>query len=439
MKKLKWISAGLTLSAAVILAVSCNTDELKPDGDKNEELQKPVAESKLTLQEHQANIDALGTTLVSNFKAEDYKPLIETIHKLILYIETGFDQSGKRMSVAPVKDVAGTMINTLKGKNPSDLTATTTAVAEMIVSVENILGSKGCEFVYNPQTRSWDVTPLVDKREIKMSWDNSSLLLTYSEDFTKYRYEEFEDGRKGEVINIEVPDHIAMDLKIEEQTMLSLDLKPGISIDGLTIAPKLSVSIVDLGLISTAIANPDFISSEFSVSKGGVEFMSAYYKLTVPGMTSPENWIVRDMWDDETETDPEEALENKVKSGEFYINILNMQIRGEGNLRKCIDELDALDNNESLTEEEEALQEADIINRFINIELIYTDDYTRIATVIMQPVSEPGGDYTLEPVLLFGDGSTMPFGTFFKNLESELLIVLGQFAAIFENLDDIID
>ncbi len=439
MKKLNWILAGLTLSAVTFFSVSCNPDELNPDGDKHEELQKPVKESSLTPQQHQEKIDAAGDTFFANINAEDYRPLIETIQKLLLYFETG-DLAGEMMQASkqPVNGVSEMMLSTLKGENPSNLTATTTAVAEMIVSIEHLLGSKGMILEFDSETYAWTILPS-DKREIKIVWDDAAIVLAYSEKTTNYHFEGTMDGRQDVILDIAVPNEIAIDLTVADQTLMSIEIASGISEDGLTFTPELNVTIVDLSIESRSNANPEFISSEFSISKGGVEFASAYYKVVVPGMTDPANWVIFDMDDNDSEFDVEEALESKIKTGEFFVNIMNIQLRGEGNIRAFIDEMEKFDNSDDmLTDEEEAQKEADIFNEHIKLELLYNDDHTLIAKVIMQPVKSYDNDYYLEPVLLFSDGTTMSIDKFFKNLESDLMKVLAQFAAIFENLDEVI-
>ncbi len=440
MKRFNWILAGLTLSAVTFFSVSCNPDELKPDQDKNEELQKPVTESTLTPQQHQEKINAAGDAFLANINAEDYRPLIETIQKLMFYLESA-DLGGGMMQASkqPVKDISGMMLSTLKGENPSNLTATTTAVAEMIVSIEHLLGSKGLVLTFNPETYTWDIQKS-DKREIVISWDDASIVLAYSEKTTNYHFEGTLEGRQDVILDIAIPNEINVDLTVAKETLLSIDLIPGISEDGLTIAPELNVTIVDLTIESSANANPEFLSSEFAISKSGVKFMSAYYKIVVPGMTDPANWIIHDMDDFESEFDPGSALESRVKSGEFYLNIMNLQLRGEGDFRAYVDAMEKLDRQDDrLRDEEEAQKEADIFNEHIKLELLYNDDYTLIAKVIMQPVNIYGNEYELEPVLLFSDGTTMSIGAFFNGLESDLMMVLAQFVAIFENLDDVID
>ncbi len=409
MKRIKWIIAALMLSVMVLGTVSCT---------ENNGIQEPVGDSMLTPDEHKAKLDQIGADLAGYINVNDYKDVILSLTALAEYTSQEGD-----VSPYNINGFAMSLLNVVESRNPANMMAFAAAPADYVYSIdmlldmlyqEGIIDEKalGVQFVYNKGAMMWDILPL-DERAFVLKWDNSELRLEYSEATTTYRVGNI-PNITDETVDVIVPNEIKGSLKIGGIDQISLNFKPNISNDGLTVEPEISLTIVNLDFFGKMSATPEYIGGEFSLSKAGTELISVYSKIAIDNFTDIRNWVVEGdgNWEDDFELDPSERFVETVKTGEFRIKILTAEIRGEGNLRNIID---GLYLTESLTRE--TLEDlAELINKNAKIELIYTDENLRAAVVRIQ-VTEDGDDVYIEPVFVFGDGSRITAESFFANPE----------------------
>ncbi len=409
MKIIKWILASLLLSVMVLGTVSCTDDN---------GIQEPVGDSQLKPEEHKQKLDEIAAQFITSFNVNDYKDVIETLNNLSQYSEL---QSDEEITPYSINSVTTSLRDIIETKDPSRLLAVANETADFIYSIEEALGGEGLGIrrSYDKATGEW-TEEFINERAFIITWDDSEIRFEYSEETTTYRIDRIENVI-AQTIDVVIPNEIEAYLKINGKEKISLNFKPNLSKDGLSIEPKISLTIVNLTFKGEIAATPEKLGFEFSLDKEGKELLSAYANIAIDDFTDPNNWVTTtDIWDDSDDSQPEYYLDPSerflatVKTGEFRLKILTAEIRGEGNLRNIIDGLYF-----SEPASKESLEEMiEFINSNAKIELIYTDENLRAAVLRLQVVQD-GSDIYIQPVLVFGDGSRVSFDDFFEYAERD--------------------
>ncbi len=422
MKKI--LRYALLFASAAALTTACG--ESKDEGGN-----EPPA-STLTPDQHKVKLENIGKEVAGYFSAEEDRAAIESLQELI-------DLTSEEEVVAPPHvPFAQSLVKAVRNNNPAALLGETTRAA-VRYSIAGELGSNGMTYTYDYTAEEWRETP-TDERRITAVYGRgtgaSVLEMTYSAEKTDYAY-------TPEDAVAEVPASIHVTLTVNGKTELTLDVKPNLSNDGLTVKPEVQFTHGSLACSAQGEANPQFITATGQVVKNGTTLVDAYAKVAVSDMTNPDNWICEDRdWDGSTYeyVDPTEHFVEFVKTGECRMRVLSAEIVGIGDIRKIIDQLDLLDMEDDRAEAE---AEAAICNANMNIYLVYTDDNTKAADVVMDVArdqweeydwntgtTQTAYDYYTEPILVFGDGSKYAFETYFTE---------DRFSSLFDTIEELAD
>ncbi len=403
----------LISAIAALFFVACDKNGL----EEKDPFKEPDKSSKLTPDEHKAKLDEVATQFLSYVRAEDYKDVVESLNKLSYYTE---DEVIER----PVAKAVGAIVQTLDMKNPMYLVdVLPSARDKYIVDLEGLFGSKGVNMSYSKTKGQWTLTHTND-RNVVISYDNSVIEFYYSEEVVTYKYDDLYD----ELYYVDVPNTMSAALTIDGKKAIELTVSSNLSEDGLTFKPEVRLVVAPLTFKVSADFNPESLSYKSEILHEKESIFSAYTKVAAPGMTDLDNWVVKDTYWDEYYYDPSYQFVDHVKTGEFYIYVLNVKLAGTGDLRAFIDVLMTIEEDEGLSDKQYAEKYAEAFNKHVNVFLTYTDENKFIAKLELQAshyeweyydyvwnektgsyeevlVKEVG--YEVEPVIVFGDGSRL--------------------------------
>jgi len=423
MKKI--LRYALLFASAAALTTAC--------GDSKDEGGNEPPASNLTPDQHKVKLENLGKELAGYFSAEEDRAAIESLQELIDLTATDdvVEAPGYGYASNPF---ARSLAKAVRSNDPATLLGEVTRAA-VRYSIAGELGSNGMTYTYDYTAEDWQETPS-DERRITAVYGRgtgaSTLEMTYSAEKTDYAY-------TPEDAIVEVPASIHVTLTVNGKTELTLDVKPNLSNDGLTVKPEVQFTHGSLACSARGEANPQFVTATGQVVKNGKTLVDAYAKVAVSDMTDPDNWICEDGSIYEY-VDPTEHFSDFVKTGECRLRVLTAEIVGNGDIRTIIDQLDRLDMEDDRAEAE---AEAAIINTHMNIYLAYTDDNTKAANVVMDVVrdewesydwatgtTQTKYDYYTEPILVFGDGSKYAFESYFTE---------DRFSSLFDTIEELVD
>ena len=431
MKKI--LRYALLFASAAALTTAC-------EDNKGEGGNEPPA-STLTPDQHKVKLENIGKELAGYFSAEEDRAALESLQELLDLTAQDDEMDSMPMPMpAPMlmHPFAQSLAKALRSMNPATLLSETTRAA-VHYSIAGELGSNGMTYTYDYTAEEWLETP-TDERRITAVYGRgtgaSTLEMTYSAEKTDYAY-------TPDDAVAEVPASIRVTLTVNGKTELTLDVRPNLSNDGLTVKPEAAFTHGSLACSAQGEANPQFITATGQIVKNGTTLVDAYAKVAVSDMTDLDNWICEERdWDGSTYEyiDPSDHFADFVKTGECRMRVLSAEIVGNGDIRKIIDLCDKIEKNYT---QEGAEAEAAVYNANMNIYLAYTDDNTKAANVVMDVSRDEWetydwatGAYTThyeyyaDPVLVFGDGSKYAFESYFTE---------SRFSSLFDTIEELAD
>lgn len=435
MKKL--FSVVALCAIALTTLSSCEKIEgLFGKGNNSEETYEP---SDLTPTEHQAKLEQIAIDLLDQINPEDVEELAYSLMTLSERLpEDIYGDEGNWEEDYYPEEYA----RSIKNFDVNSIVALTTRASE-----EFIIDINDPEFDFGGY--SYEITEdgeviggeLDDPRAIVIKWDNDALTLSWGENKGQYT---MEDSEEGVTYIVKVPAYIKVAITVAGKEHFSAYIEPNIT-DNYTYAPAVTVKLNGgYELYGKTSANDKGISAESSFKKNGTKLFGGAVAFDIKGMTNPENWYYEyyDEYFEETITyvAPEEYFIDNVTDCFAQFDILTLSIIGNGDLKKVINELDALEKRyaeSDLSDKEYCDEGCAIINKYMKLVAIYNDTKEKIADVILQSELVEYYDewedmtytyYDPVPVLVFPDGSKFLFEDFFNE---------SGFGNLFERLGDI--
>ena len=435
MKKL--FSVVALCAIALTTLSSCEKIEgLFGKGNNSEETYEP---SDLTPTEHQAKLEQIAIDLLDQINPADVEELAYSLMTLSERLpEDIYGDEGNWEEDYYPEEYA----RSIKNFDVNSIVALTTRASE-----EFIIDINDPEFDFGGY--SYEITEdgeviygeLDDPRAIVIKWDNDALTLSWGENKGQYT---MEDSEEGVTYIVKVPAYIKVAITVAGKEHFNAYIEPNIT-DNYTYAPAMTINLNGgYELYGKTSANNKGISAEASFKKNGTKLFGGAVAFDIKGMTNPENWYYEyyNEYFEETITyiSPEDYFIENVTNGFAQFDILTLSVIGNGDLKKVINELDALDERyaESDGSEKEYWDEGcAIINKYLKLVAIYNDTKEKIADVILQTELVEYYDewedmtytyYDPVPVLVFPDGSKFLFEDFFNE---------SGFGNLFERLGDI--
>lgn len=417
---MKFLAKGFYLLCMLVFAVgmaACSDDN--KDGDT------PPPPSPLTPDEHKAKLETVGKDFIAKFNAEDHRTAVETIDYLIDILETSglFGEDDEDTPIVPDYNPMVQMLSSLRSVAKSNsLNGLTNLAAEVDkVSLADYAGV----YTYNESNEEWDKVDATGKIELNFNNGKVCVLALTFEGGKDYVYE-------NTAVNI--PAKMTVSLKVDgsEQIGASVNTSLADNQKSADVAVKMTLNggyAWDL----TLNAKSNVITEVYKMSKNGETLINSSAEITGQNLTDPD------------------ALENSeaedlLSEGELSVNIMDVVVKGQGDIKAIIKGVDAI--TESSSSKTGAQKEADIYNKYASMALYYSGGSEKVADVKMDIVKDEDDNnvgyepapstgkmeqsvngstsyeyYYTTPVLIFAsDGSKYDMETYFSEANFGSLI-----------------
>lgn len=399
-------------------------------GNKNDE--STYQPSKLTPTEHQAKLEQIAIDLIDQINPADFEELAYSL--LTLGERIPEDEGNYEEDYYPEE-----YARSIKNFDVNSIIALTTRASEQFIidinDPELGLGGFCLEITEDGEVIEGE---LDDPRAIMVKWDNDALTLSWGENKGQYT---MEDSEEGVTYIVKVPAYIKIAITVNGKEHFSANIEPNIT-DNYTYAPAVTIKLNgSYEIFSKSSANNKGISTESSFKKDGKKLVGGAASININGITDPNNWTAEEFDGEETITyiNIGEYIKENISTGAIQLDILTLSIIGSGDLKKAINEFEAL--NERFMESDGNDKEycdagCAIINKYLKLVAIYNDTKEKIADVILQTELVEYYDdkyYEPVPVLVFPDGSKFLFEDFFtENAFANLIDRLGEISGEIE-------
>lgn len=318
---------------AVLLAcsVGCSDDD------------KKVKDSPLTPEEHKVQLEQTGKTLVSKIKPEEQETAINAVQTLTFLMQ---DQSFAELFEGIFDDV-----NTVVAQNDvNGLIAL--ATNENVWQVADFYGK------YTYADGIWTKEAANDRAEFNYTVDGKTAQLVAK--------------AQGELMNVEgvkVPGSVEVKLTVAGTEELSLTVDGSLASDMKSAKAKTSLTIAKAYKWSCELnAAGDKATALIQLQKGDERLISVDAELKGNKMTEPD--YVGSV-----------TLDKVLTSAKFEIKVLDLVVKGNGNLQTIISEDEKNDDFVASMEGAEAW--AAVFNENAKVELFYENGSEKVADVVM--------------------------------------------------------
>lgn len=397
---------------ALVSFTACN----KPVEDKGPSAGN-FESSELTPDEHKQKLEEIALEVLDVVDPADVEALVESLASLGIRFEDGdYDEDYYALSRA------------VKTMSTNDIIDIVTRASE-----QYILDANAEDFPYNGLCLIIDEYGEVYAEEgepgsCKVMWDNSVATFTWGEN--KGQYTMYDEEYDEEYVVL-LPSYINVSLVIDGVEHLNVNVEPNVT-DNYTYAPKVVVKI-NGGYEMQGQVNGDSkkVGYGYSFLKNGQKIIGAAASANINGMTNPDNWYVEyyDDWYEETVTyiDPSEYFAKNVTTVAAQFDVLTLSLLAAGDFKGVYDKCEAIEDKYDVYDDEGNYNEAadkamneelcECFNKALDIVAIYNDTKEKIADVVFQVRKIEDFDgwvyYTIEPILVFPDGSKFAFEDYF--------------------------
>lgn len=417
----------LVALCAITSLYSCTGPD-KPEPTQND--------SKLTPTEHQAKLEQIAIDLIDQINPDDFEELAYSLVTLSGRIP---DENFEEEEYYPEE-----YARSIKNFDMNNIIALTTrATEEFIFDINDPDFDFGGYYFEITEDGEILEGELDDTRAMAIKWDNDALTITWGENKGEYTVENSEEGV---TYVVKIPAFIKVAITLSGTEHFSANIEPNIT-DNYTYAPTITINLNGgYEIFSKYSANNKGVSTESSLKKNGKKLLGGAAAVEINGITNPENWL-EEYYDELseqtlTQINGEYIVEN-ISDGMIQFDVLTLSIVGTGDLKRLINEADALEDRYMGLEYNKAYYDecCAIINKHLKISAIYNDTQERIADIIVQAepyedTDETGETYTYyEPILIlvFPDGSKFAFDEFFTpDSFANLIDRLGEIAGNME-------
>ena len=416
---MKKLFKALALCAMVLTTLS-SCEKIEGMFGKGEEPSNSTYEpSDLTPTEHQAKLEQIAIEVLDQINPADVEELAMSLMTLGERIpEDVYGDEGEWE-----EDIYDEYARSIKNLDANKILALTTRASE-----EFIIDINDPEFGFGGYcielTEDGEIIESEgDPKAIVVKWDNSVLTLTWGENKGEYRLDEKEEDI---LYIVKVPKYFKVVITIDGKEHFSAYIEPNIT-DNYTYAPAVTVKLNGgYELYGKTSANNKGLSAEASFKKNGKKILGGAAAFAINGFTNPENWYDEyyDEYWEETVTylDPYDYFIENVSNSMVQYDILTLSIIANGDLKTMYEKIEELDNADIESEKEFFDELCAIMNEYLEIVAVYNDTKEKIADIEMQTGMYEYYDeyydeyyeyYSVEPVLVFPDGSKYAFEDYF--------------------------
>jgi hypothetical protein len=417
------------LTAFLIAAVvfSCNKDNKEPEKF-----------SEKSVEENKAVVEQSAISMVQTM--EDMKNLETTDAAVslgsLLDISDPFGSGKKKSKISlTVHAIAGlkngeNAIHELFTalKSPAELAEDPKTIQEMW---DKLVGT----YTWNPGIQDWDITEGGDM--VVFEFPSVKDGTVNDAEFKVYDYEgvvisnPIEDEYNGDL-----PVSLKVDLTVGETILLTYVYSAQYSDDGVPTAVASDLTIETFSLEIDFTSNDTEVSANYKMTHNGETVMDVggsskglFTKENIENNTVTHTDTITDwQWNEVTQTyEPVEIIdewtelqfEEVAHSASAHFQLYNIIIKGDLNIKGMVDQIDIIypeQEPENFDYEAAANQEAETINKYLNLRALDVAADTKIAEVeayVVHEVDEYYEDWYIDFRLKFGDGSYVDFATYF--------------------------
>ena len=416
---MKKLFKALALCAMALTTLS-SCEKIEGMFGKGEEPSNSTYEpSDLTPTEHQAKLEQIAIEVLDQINPADVEELAMSLITLGERIpEDVYGDEGEWE-----EDIYDEYARSIKNLDANKILALTTrASEEFIIDINDPkfgFGGYCIELTEDGEI----IESEGDPKAIVVKWDNSVLTLIWGENKGEYRLDEKEEDI---LYIVKVPKYFKVVITIDGKEHFSTYIEPNIT-DNYTYAPAVTVKLNGgYELYGKTSANNKGLSAEASFKKNGKKILGGAAAFAINGFTNPENWYDEyyDEYWEETVTylDPYDYFIENVSNSMVQYDILTLSIIANGDLKTMYEKIEELDNADIESEKEFFDKGCAIMNEYLEIVAVYNDTKEKIADIEMQTGMYEYYDeyydeyyeyYSVEPVLVFPDGSKYAFEDYF--------------------------
>lgn len=398
-------------------------------GKGNNNGEQTYEPSDLTPTEHQAKLEQIALDIIDQIDPTDFEELAYSLMTLSERLpEDIYGDEGNWEEDYYPEEYA----RSIKNFDINNIVALTTRASEQFIidinDPEFGVGGFSIEITEDGEVIEGE---LDDPRAIVIKWDNDALTLSWGENKGQYT---MEDSEEGVTYIVKVPAYIKVAITVAGKEHFSAYIEPNIT-DNYTYAPAVTVKLNGgYEIFSKSSANNKGISAEASFKKNGKKLLGGAAAFAINGFTNPENWYDEDWEETGTYLDPSQYFIENVDNGTVQYDILTLSIIANGDLKAMYEKIEELDERNIESEKEFYDEACAITNKYLEIVAVYNDTKEKIADIEMQTTfNEHWEYYTLEPILVFPDGSKYAFEDYFT--ESGFSNLLDRIGEMMEDIE----
>lgn len=409
------------LLVAMAFAITFTACKKKSPGEPEEVVEVPIVNpptdlpySTLAPEQHKQNLEAAGIDFVEKINTLPDEKFVDVLTFLA-------DLSPSVSSTSSVSSVLSIGKAASKKDIKGIFKATTSAA-----TTENKISEVYGIYTWNKNTEEWDEAPSTSKLELR--FPSSSLSATNDATLTfSYVASPVKANLDGD--NIELPASATTSLKIAGTTsdLLKMTSAYEYKADGTPTKATVDITLGSFALHTSVNNTTKNLDSQFSLKKG-TEVLLSLTTAAVGNMTVTNGNTVENFGD-------------FLKNANATFEIMNIKLVGVVDV-KAID--DAI--NVNLSDSLENVNEALALNTHAKFVAMNKNDNTVIAKVVFVPISDPYcysyyngtnwvnecyNDYTLDPQLVFKDGSKQTFEFFTEQGFTQLIDEMDAFGEKF--------
>lgn len=391
---------------------------------------KGVTDSKLTPDEHKAKLETIGKEFIAKINASDHETVVKSLNNLAEALDGSNLEDLFPVNEVPKNDTVTesimpdfpqSLLQVIKTNNANALMQLAT---KAIDNDEYRIGDLEGIYTYNESYNSWSRKDAENIVELHYTVDSVASILSINCSGIK-------DYTNVEGVIMEVPAKTEMTLTVTGEKVMDFVTNIELSSDMYSAKINSTLTLNDnYSWNITADVKSEQVTSTFKMTVNNENLINGTVVVYGNKMTDP----------DYIEKDEEDIVNN----GNFDFTIMNLQLKGNGNIKSILtglDELDYIDpwdkNFKESASKANAEKEMKLYNDNMNITGFYVKENQKFVDVKMGIYSEEqevyywdGYDYQyktintwdVQPILVFTDKSEMDFETFFTESDFSKLI-----------------
>jgi hypothetical protein len=307
------------------------------------------------------------------------------------------------------------------------------------VSFSDLFDSIAGKYTYNFETEEFDRTDLADQVVFEFPGKETDITNTASLTIDNFKVVDITDPIADwpEGLDPQLPASIKIDLKYNDESVAGMSFAASYQSNGMPTKVTVSVFVDDFSFTTAAVHSPYSSASWTNTLKFKTDILFETY-IAAKGNWSEENIdnnttedTYTDDWGD-TWTETTVHFEEIVKNANAHLILMNLKVVGQVDIKGLGDAIWALDENQTMGEEERAQAEVDAINKFAKLVVIYRDSNTKIAEAEAYVESEYDDYYQTTdyyPALRFvySDGSTVDMETYVNSELDNFYVSMNDF------------